>query len=199
MEQLEPPSVLPEPRANGTEPTDAAAIRKRAKSLLAKARWLDYRPYIHPGLELDSVIDQLMDFEDDFCWSSTQHADYYARLIRAGFLCIGTDVGSGDHALLPKIHIKRCLMTDLNNLVVSKGLRKKARRYQLTLNTVFDDVAAGCIAQHGYNWLGMVVGSLKQLHQQPRHGVTVHSIEVWKDGQLVAGELGTTVGAVYTR
>jgi hypothetical protein len=187
------------PRKKANEPVTERAIQQRAKALLSKARWLSYRPYIHPGLDLDNVIDQLMDFEDDFCWSSTQHPPYLARLIRSGFLCIGTDVGGGDHALLPKIHAERCLMKDLNNLVVSKGTRKKARRYQLTIDTAFDDVAAGCIEQHGYNWLGMVVDSLKQLHRRSMHGVEVHTIEVWKDGVLVAGEVGSTVGAVYTR
>eukprot|EP00045_Choanoeca_perplexa_P005504 m.46576 g.46576 ORF g.46576 m.46576 type:complete len:285 (+) comp13157_c0_seq9:115-969(+) len=197
MERMKEQRLVEPVAPSETEHVDAKLIQVRAESFRKQSHWLQYRPYLHPGLDLDQVVDLMMGYEDDFCWSSTQHPEYYARLIRAGFLCIASTVGRR-HVLVPKLHVDRCLMTDLNNLVVSKGTRKKAKRYQMTINTAFDDVAEGCIDQHGYNWLGMVLGSLKQLHEHPQHGVKVHSIEVWRENQLVAGELGTTVGSVYT-
>eukprot|EP00730_Choanoeca_flexa_P013044 TRINITY_DN4911_c0_g1_i1.p1 TRINITY_DN4911_c0_g1~~TRINITY_DN4911_c0_g1_i1.p1 ORF type:complete len:304 (+),score=39.97 TRINITY_DN4911_c0_g1_i1:85-996(+) len=195
------PASKPQRRDSAPEnlqPTEHNAVIARAQYLLRRCSYLGYRPFLHPGMDLDEVVDDLMDFEDDFCWASTQHPEFYARLIKAGFLCIGTNIGQGEHAFMPKLHIERSLIRNLDELKVSKGTRKKAKRYNMTIDACFDQVADECIAQHGYNWLGMVKGSLKQLHEQSRHGVSVHSVEIWREDRLVAGEIGSKVGAVYT-
>ncbi|EEC51955.1 predicted protein, partial [Phaeodactylum tricornutum CCAP 1055/1] len=114
-----------------------------------------------------------------------------------GFLPIATE-----GVLLPKLHEHRCVVTLPDRLHVSKSTRKKAKGFTISFNQAFEEVVEGCRAQHGPQcWL---YPSLHQ-HASPLESTgktcTIHlySVEIWNnDRQLVGGELGYTVGSVYT-
>lgn len=38
-----------------------------------------------------------------------------------------------------------------------------------------------------------------KIHAAPTARVSLHSFEIWLDGTLVAGEIGSVVGSVYCR
>lgn len=162
----------------------------------------------------DAVADSLCaaPHKGDFCWSPCRAPDFYAALCRAGFLPITSPVGGwtdplASHGvggkgslLLPKLHQMRCVILLPHDLRPARSTRKRAARFELSIDTCLDAVVDGCIAQHGLNWLGYVRDTFEHLHATPRCGVSAHSIEVWdKEGMLVAGEIGVVAGAVYTR
>jgi Leu/Phe-tRNA-protein transferase len=104
---------------------------------------------------------------------------------------------------------------------VSRTTRKKSKRYELSINTSFDGVIAACHEQHGVNWLYPNIvkafrtihqasvktsgGSMQALLMENAHSTTttplrLYSIELWntETGTLAAGELGYSVGSIYT-
>jgi Leu/Phe-tRNA-protein transferase len=95
---------------------------------------------------------------------------------------------------------------------VRKSVRKKSKRFSLSVNRDFDAVIRGCHEQHGSScWLvPPLVKSFRELHQAgstdamlvtegTKCPVRIYSIEVWnEENKLVGGELGYTVGSIYT-
>ncbi|RLN48036.1 hypothetical protein BBJ29_005108 [Phytophthora kernoviae] len=128
---------------------------------------------------------------------------------KLGFLPIASDY-QGKCFLLPKLHHQRCvLMLQDAPQHVPKVVRKKAKKFRLVLNRDFDGVVAGCHEKHGIPWLyPPIVEGFRSLFQAGEEGVelfpgskvrfyTVELYDVATD-TLVAGELGYTVGSVYT-
>ncbi|OQS02719.1 hypothetical protein THRCLA_04935 [Thraustotheca clavata] len=118
-----------------------------------------------------------------------------------GFLPIATKQHRTVY-LLPKLHLERCVLTP-KTLHIPKSIRKKAKHYTLTFNTAYNDVVKGCHAQHGVAWLYPEVvegfrGLLPGLWLSSTECIRLYSIELWKDGVLVAGELGYTNGKMFT-
>ena len=83
----------------------------------------------------------------------------------------------------------------LADLRVSRSLRQARRRFEIRVNTAFDDVVAGCAdpsREHG--WIdGPIAAAYGELH---RLG-WAHSIETWRDGELVGGLYGVAIGGLF--
>lgn len=143
----------------------------------------------------------------DFCQTPLFHRRLIAQLMAEGFLPIATE-----GILLPKLHRRRCVIRLPEGLRVRKSVRKKSKRFSLSVNRDFDAVIQGCHEQHGSScWLvPPLVKSFRELHESgsteavlvtegTRCPVRMYSIEVRnKEGTLVGGELGYTVGSIYT-
>jgi len=155
----------------------------------------------------------IIPYHDEFCYTRVYHYRLVAALMVEGFLPIATE-----GVILPKLHHKRCVVSLPGGLHVSKSIRKKSKKFRLTINQNFDRVVEGCRRQHGPRcWLypelvrvfkeihdaghvnSMVTSceSRKEIEEAP---VRLYSVEVWNDetGEIVAGELGYTVGSMYT-
>eukprot|EP00980_Cylindrotheca_fusiformis_P028329 scaffold22592_cov129-Cylindrotheca_fusiformis.AAC.15 len=155
----------------------------------------------------------VLPYHGDFCFSRVFHYKLLSQLCSEGFLPIATD-----GVLLPKLHAQRCVISLPEDLHVSKSTRKKAKRFNFSANKAFDRVVLGCQRQHGDRcWLyPPLVRAFKEMNERGKvdaevfrdNGkistgracpVRLYSIEIWDlEGDLVAGELGYTVGSIYT-
>lgn len=84
----------------------------------------------------------------------------------------------------------------LERLRVSRSLRAATRRYQVSLDTSFDAVVAGCAdPARPSGWIGPdFARAYRALHER---GVA-HSVEVWDEsGALVGGLYGVGLGGLF--
>lgn len=178
-----------------------------------KKKWFNKKKK-EDSIEIPSYLSNMvMPYHGDFAFSRIFHYKLLCQLCSEGFLPIATD-----GVLLPKLHAQRCVISLPSDLHISKSTRKKAKKYSVTVNKAFDEVIIGCQHQHGDRcWLyPPLVKAFKEVNQRGHVNaevfedkgrrstgracpVRIYSIEVWdSDKMLVAGELGYTVGSIYT-
>lgn len=169
------------------------------------------------GANLEKWIPQylkqfVIPYHDEFCYTRLYHYRLVAALMIEGFLPIATE-----GVILPKLHHKRCVISLPQSLHISKSIRKKSKKFRFTINQNFDRVVEGCRRQHGSRcWLyPELVRVFKEIHDAGKviaivnpssrtkaeeAPVRLYSIEVCNEetGELVAGELGYSVGDIYT-
>ena len=158
-------------------------------------------------------------YHDDFYIAKSFDPRLVAQLMVEGFL----PIAGSSRFLLPKLHLERCVLKlrPHSNLHISKSTRKKSKRFELSLNTAFDEVVRGCHKQHGINWLfPPIVSAFLTMQQttmqngefeaqlvengsfQPSDTIPLrfYSVEIWNaaTGELAGGELGYSVGGIYT-
>src|SRR3546814_4022253 len=79
------------------------------------------------------------------------------------------------------------------------GLKKSIRRrdYALSFDRAFDTVLEACsgerVRSHG-TWLGE---DMRHAYMELFNRGQSHSVEVWRDGQLIGGLYGVTLGRIF--
>lgn len=194
------------------------AKNRPSSSLLVRQRQPDIQSLVPRYLK-----PCLTHYHGDFFATAQTDAVLFAQVMVEGFLPIAAKTNDDDRngmtIVLPKLHRERCVISPISDMHISKSVRKKSKRYAATINQNFDGVVAGCHRQHGLNWLyPEVVATLQSMHEKGQRGmeamlfepdsvapvgvcpVRLYSIEVCNEasGELVAGELGYTVGSIYT-
>lgn len=84
---------------------------------------------------------------------------------------------------------------ELADLRVTRSLTKSMRRYEIRVDTAFDEVIVGCAspARDG-GWIDAgIIDAYQRLHQMG----WAHSIETWRDGELVGGLYGLAIGGLF--
>lgn len=83
----------------------------------------------------------------------------------------------------------------LDELRVTRSLRRSCRRYQVTINQAFDDVTDACAnSDREGDWISPgILAAYRRLH---RLG-WAHSIEVWDDASLVGGLYGIQLDGLF--
>ncbi|KAL3925558.1 MAG: hypothetical protein SGILL_000332 [Bacillariaceae sp.] len=190
----------------------------KSRSSERKAEKAELEAYIPPYLRRF-----ITPYHGEFCYTRTYHHRLVAQLMMEGFLPIATE-----GVILPKLHHDRCVIHLPNDLHISKSTRKKSSKFVFTVNRNFDGVVEACRKQHGSRcWLYPELVEVFRDIQVPEHvdaviiptsqggtaltcqkpvlerqscPIRLYSIEVWNEqnGELVAGELGYTVGSVFS-
>eukprot|EP01083_Nonionella_stella_P046326 124033_1 len=190
-------------------------VKQHIAQQLKKYQYFKKRPHVYPCDDFESLLNKTIAILDkkqgDFCWSLDWDALFFSQLIYNGFLTIASEIQDDLYVMLPKLHKERCIIdldVDSPNchlpVPVSKSTKKRSKNYTVTVDQCFEEVFTGCINQHGLNWLyppmQAVLYALFHNRGSPQlNGVTAHSIEIWNEnGELIAGELGTQVGSIYT-
>ena len=83
----------------------------------------------------------------------------------------------------------------LDGLHVSRSLRRSCRRFELRVDTAFEEVMRGCAdPRRPHGWIDEeFVAAYVALH---RLG-WAHSVEVWRDGALAGGLYGVAIGGLF--
>lgn len=114
----------------------------------------------------------------------------------------------GQGIVLLKLHRSRCTLSP-GAVHVGKQSRKKASQFRISVNEAFSEVVKG-VQEHTFTeepgdcWLANEFAEMyrlvNSLPESARRGVAFHSIELWhkESGRLAAGELGYTVGSIYS-
>jgi leucyl/phenylalanyl-tRNA--protein transferase len=83
----------------------------------------------------------------------------------------------------------------LDAMRVSRSLRQSARKYRVTFDTAYDDVVAGCAdPRRSGAWIDdRIVTAYRRLFDLGY----VHSVEVWRGGELAGGLYGVAIGGLF--
>lgn len=83
----------------------------------------------------------------------------------------------------------------LDQLRVSRSLRKVLGRFEITVDTAFDDVLAGCAdpRRHG-RW---ITPAIRRAYRCLHDAGVAHSVECWQGEQLVGGLYGVGIGGLF--
>lgn len=83
----------------------------------------------------------------------------------------------------------------LAGLRVSRSLRQSLKRFEIRVDTAFDDVVAGCAdPRRPAGWIEPeIAAAYSELH---RLG-WAHSVEAWHDGRLAGGLYGVAIGGLF--
>ena len=83
----------------------------------------------------------------------------------------------------------------LDGLIVSRSLRASRRRFEIRIDTAFTEVMRRCgdpARPHG--WINdEFIAAYTRLHELG----WAHSIETWRDGELVGGLYGVRIGGLF--
>lgn len=84
---------------------------------------------------------------------------------------------------------------EVDGLHVSRSLRRSCRRFEVRVDTAFDEVVAACAdPRRPRGWIdGRIRAAYERLHRMG----WAHSIETWQEGRLVGGVYGIAVGGFF--
>lgn len=83
----------------------------------------------------------------------------------------------------------------LDALRVSHSLRKSVRRFEVRVDTAFDRVVAACADPRRDG--GWIDARIRQAYGDLHRLGWAHSVESWRDGELVGGLYGVAVGGLF--
>ena len=82
-----------------------------------------------------------------------------------------------------------------DQLRIRSSLRKSLTRFEITIDTAFDDVVAGC-ADPGREARWITDAVARAYHDLHTLG-WAHSVETWQGGRLVGGLYGVSIGGLF--
>ena len=83
----------------------------------------------------------------------------------------------------------------LSRLRVSRSLARSARRFEIRVDTAFLDVVDGCADPTRFGaWID---DDIRTAYHRLHELGWAHSVETWRDGQLVGGLYGVAIGGLF--
>jgi len=176
---------------------------------------LGWLPLIENDDRLPEVARQVsLRYKREFTAARTFNMVFIRRLTYHGFLPMSILTHLGP-ILTPKLHVERCVLS-FDDLHISRKVKKKCKLFEMTTDQCFRRVIEECNRQHGsISWLCQpLVESFAAIFEASQQEAVrgmgrsggdrqetacrMHSIELWEDSELVAGEVGYSVGRCYT-
>lgn len=91
------------------------------------------------------------------------------------------------------------LILEFDALHISRSLRKVMRRggFELRMDTDFEGVLRGCSAPRGEDDGTWLIPEMCQAYNRLHRLGVAHSVEVWREGELVGGLYGVALGRAF--
>ncbi|CRG98721.1 Leu/Phe-tRNA protein transferase, putative [Plasmodium relictum] len=182
-------------------------------NLMKNNNCLNFYPLLTPYHNIEKIVDILIEenYEHENTWCVHCDASFICQLFYEGFIPVASKQKVykienyetkiyKECLLIPKIHYIRSCMHP-SEIHISKKVKKKCKNFYITIDKDFDGVIEGIVEKHGQNWLyPFVQKEFKKIFEKSitYKNVQMHSVEVWYEDKLVAGEIGNTVGSIYT-
>jgi leucyl/phenylalanyl-tRNA--protein transferase len=83
----------------------------------------------------------------------------------------------------------------LDGLRVSRSLRQSARHFEIRVDTAFAEVVAGCADPRRSG--GWIDDDIRAAYTELHRLGWAHSVEAWRDGELVGGLYGLAVEGLF--
>jgi leucyl/phenylalanyl-tRNA--protein transferase len=83
----------------------------------------------------------------------------------------------------------------LEQLHVSRSLRRSCRRFEVRVDTAFADVVAGCADPRRAG--GWITPEIARAYLRLHRLGWAHSVEAWRDGALAGGVYGVAIGGLF--
>src|SRR5262245_50974481 len=89
---------------------------------------------------------------------------------------------------------QRRAIFELDHLKVSRSLRQSCRKYEIRINTAFEEVIHACAAREDGTWI-----SAEIVEAYIRLGGLgwAHSVEAWREQELAGGLYGVAIGGAF--
>ena len=154
-------------------------------------------PYAASIADAQAVPQLLGDSADEFCFSYEFSTAMVSAICQVG--CYPMANSEFERPLfLVKSHRQRCVLS-LGEWRPSQKLKRYAKGLTVTVDHAFADCLKRIAEQHPDNWLVPELAAVfLALHHESENGISFHSVECWKDGMLVAGDIGFVNGAVFS-
>ena len=83
----------------------------------------------------------------------------------------------------------------LDELRVSRSLRQSRARFEIRVDSAFEEVVAGCADPRRTG--GWIDDDIAAAYTQLHHLGWAHSVEAWHDGELAGGLYGVAIGGLF--
>ena len=84
---------------------------------------------------------------------------------------------------------------DPDQLIVHRSLRQACRRFEVRVDTAFAEVVEACAdPARPHGWID---AQMRAAYVRFHHAGFAHSVETWRDGELVGGLYGVAVGGLF--
>lgn len=154
-------------------------------------------PYVGGPEDLALVPTLLDERGGEFCVALRHDPRMVAAVCRHGYMPMSEDA-TGFDLLLIKSHHARCVVDPIS-LHISKSTRRRARGFEIRVDSAFTACLERIVGHHPDRWLSKrLCEALEALHREPIDGVAMRSIEVYEEDKLVSGEIGYSCGRAYT-
>jgi leucyl/phenylalanyl-tRNA--protein transferase len=83
----------------------------------------------------------------------------------------------------------------LDGLRVTRSLRKSAKRFEIRVDSAFEEVVVSCADPD--RWGGWITTDIIDAYVRLHELGWAHSVEAWRDGSLVGGLYGVGIGGLF--
>lgn len=83
----------------------------------------------------------------------------------------------------------------LDRMRVTRSLAKSERRFEVRVDTAFEEVIGGCADES--RSLGWIDDDIHRAYVRLHELGWAHSVETWRDGELVGGLYGVAIGGLF--
>lgn len=148
----------------------------------------------------DYFESQILEWIEDYGTSDTFDETVIRKACFLGFYPMSFSICGTDFFSV-RYHSSKCIITPETFRIphnIKNLINKKFSDCTISFNRNFDLCLEQLLKAYPDTWLcPKLVEILKQINKNPDENISVNSVEIWKDGKIIAGEIGFITGNTY--